>query len=90
MLRAVLYILLGIFVISVVRLLAGVVLKGAADLFQGAAGEKRASGGTPAGGELKKDPVCGTYVPAISAFKKTVAGHEHYFCSAGCRDKFQA
>lgn len=42
------------------------------------------------GGELKKDPVCGTYVSAGTAVTKTVAGKLVHFCSAECRDKFQA
>ena len=42
-------------------------------------------------GELKKDPVCGTYVSTASALKKTSAGGDVvYFCSAACRDRYQA
>ena len=42
------------------------------------------------GGELKKDPVCGTYVSADISPKKTVGGQTFYFCSAACRDKYRA
>ena len=42
------------------------------------------------GGELKQDPVCGTFVPTASSLKKTVNGELVYFCSAACRDKFRA
>jgi YHS domain-containing protein len=41
-----------------------------------------------AGGELKKDPVCGTYVSATLGLTRKVKGEVWYFCSAECRDKF--
>ena len=43
----------------------------------------------PGGGELKQDPVCGTFVPTSTSMKKTVNGELVYFCSAACRDKFK-
>jgi YHS domain-containing protein len=42
------------------------------------------------GGELKKDPVCGTYVSEGAAVTRAVKGNTLYFCSAACRDKYQA
>jgi YHS domain-containing protein len=39
-------------------------------------------------GELKKDPVCGTFISTATAFQKSVRGDTYYFCSAECRDKF--
>ncbi len=40
------------------------------------------------GGELKKDPVCGTYVsPAVSITRKD-KGETVYFCSPECRDRY--
>ncbi|HEY1242320.1 MAG TPA: hypothetical protein VGF16_17270 [Bryobacteraceae bacterium] len=44
----------------------------------------------PAGGELKKDPVCGTYVAANGSLTRTVRGELVYFCSPQCRDKYRA
>jgi YHS domain-containing protein len=41
-----------------------------------------------AGGELKKDPVCGTYVSAAAGITRTVKGETLYFCSRECRDKY--
>ncbi|HLM98954.1 MAG TPA: hypothetical protein VK335_06710 [Bryobacteraceae bacterium] len=41
------------------------------------------------GGELKQDPVCGTFVLATSSVKKTVNGELVHFCSVACRDKFR-
>ena len=42
------------------------------------------------GGELKKDPVCGTYVSTAVAVSKTVDGRLVHFCSKECRDKYLA
>jgi YHS domain-containing protein len=41
-----------------------------------------------AGGELKKDPVCGTYVSTSVAVTRNVNGETVYFCSNECRNKF--
>jgi YHS domain-containing protein len=42
----------------------------------------------PTATELKKDPVCGTYVSTPSAFTRTVNGELVCFCSKECRDRF--
>lgn len=42
-----------------------------------------------AGGELKQDPVCGTFVPTTTSVKKTINGELVHFCSVACRDKFK-
>jgi YHS domain-containing protein len=42
------------------------------------------------GGELKKDPVCGTYVSTAAAVTKTIDGQLVHFCSRECRDKYLA
>jgi YHS domain-containing protein len=42
------------------------------------------------GGELKKDPVCGTYVSADTSVTKQINGQTVHFCSPGCRDKYRA
>ena len=39
--------------------------------------------------ELKKDPVCGTYVAAETSLTRTVNGTVLHFCSAECRDKYR-
>ena len=42
------------------------------------------------GGELVRDPHCGTFVPKARAIAVS-AGHEtHYFCSVTCRDAYRA
>ena len=42
-----------------------------------------------AGGELKKDPVCGTFVAVASSIKRTVNGEVIHFCSTTCRDNYR-
>jgi YHS domain-containing protein len=42
------------------------------------------------GGELKKDPVCGTYVSAGASVTTRVDGQLVHFCSTACRDKYRA
>ena len=44
---------------------------------------------TEVGGELKQDPVCGTFIPTASSVKKTINGELVHFCSISCRDKFK-
>jgi YHS domain-containing protein len=58
-------------------------------LFAGArqAGERRPS--VPEAGELKKDPVCGTYVSASASITEKVNGHLVHFCSEECRKKYR-
>jgi YHS domain-containing protein len=43
-----------------------------------------------AGGELKKDPVCGTYISAALSVTRKVNGEMVHFCSKECRDKYRA
>jgi YHS domain-containing protein len=78
-------------VISVVRSIIGIVVKGFSDLFNSAPppqGGPRAPF-VPAGGELKKDPVCGTFISTATAIQKRSGGEVYYFCSNECRDKFK-
>jgi YHS domain-containing protein len=43
----------------------------------------------PMGGELRQDPVCGTFVPTATSVKQTINGELVHFCSVACRDKFK-
>jgi YHS domain-containing protein len=43
---------------------------------------------TQSGGELKKDPVCGTYVSAAASVTRSINGQVVYFCSEECRDRY--
>jgi len=38
--------------------------------------------------EMKKDPVCGTYIPEKQAIKHRVNGETYFFCSLECQKKF--
>ena len=62
-------------------------------IFSGSAVASRPSGSPSTvspGGELKKDPVCGTYVSVDTAVTKRINGQTVHFCSAACRDKYRA
>ena len=91
MLRAVAYLIASVLVISVVRSIIGIVMKGFSDLFNPApptqSGPRAPT--VPAGGELKKDPVCGTFISTATAIQKRSGGEVYYFCSNECRDKFK-
>ena len=91
MLRAVAYLIASVLVITVVRSIIGIVLKGFSDLFNPAPPEQQGprSPAVPAGGELKKDPVCGTFISTATSIQTRVAGELDYFCSTECRDKFR-
>lgn len=89
MIRAVFYILVAIFLISVLRLIIGTVMRGFNDMLK--ADNQARQTPKPQGtvsGHLKKDPVCGTFVPAEGSMTKKVGSEVFYFCSATCRDKY--
>jgi YHS domain-containing protein len=89
MFRLLFFIITAIFLISIIRMVAGVLMKGLGSLFEPAATPvQSARESVPIGGELKKDPVCGTFVSAAVSVKKNVGGSVMHFCSAECRDKF--
>ncbi len=46
------------------------------------------TGSTPRSGELKKDPVCGTFVAPELAITQTFKGQTLHFCSKKCRDEY--
>jgi YHS domain-containing protein len=49
------------------------------------------AGRTPvAGVQMERDPVCGTFVVRERAVTLGSGDRRLYFCSAGCRDKYQA
>ena len=91
MFRAILYLIGFMLVMSVIRSILGIITK----TFGGSNSSPQAgaSGSRPSsqssGGELKKDPVCGTFISTATAFQKSTAGQTYYFCSTECRDKFK-
>jgi YHS domain-containing protein len=93
MFRAIFYLLVTVVVITVVRSIVGIVLKGFAEAMKSGAAPgapPQPSNQIPLTGELKKDPVCGTYIATATSIKKTVAGQTIHFCSEDCRDKYVA
>jgi YHS domain-containing protein len=94
MFRVIFELLLTVVVITVLRSIIGIVLKGFGEAMRsgstppGAA--PRSSGQVPLTGELKKDPICGTYISAATAIKEKVGGQTFHFCSQECRDKYVA
>lgn len=82
MLALIRYLLITVILITVIKWIVQFV----SALFAAPAQSKRTSDPS-APQQLKKDPVCGTFV-APSALQKTKDGHIYYFCSAACRDKF--
>jgi YHS domain-containing protein len=85
MIRTVFYLLVAIFLLTVLRYVIGAITRGFSGLFQPEAPKRAAA----PGGELKKDPVCGTFVATATSVKKTVRGEVVHFCSADCRDKYR-
>ena len=78
----------------IIFLVARSVITGIAGLFRTSNGAAthpvpRAPGELPSAGELRKDPVCETYISIPSPWAKLVKGETVYFCSKECRDKFR-
>ncbi|MEO8127445.1 MAG: hypothetical protein ABJF23_01265 [Bryobacteraceae bacterium] len=88
MFRFLFYLIVTVIMISVVRMIAGVLMKGIGAWFSPDQPQGRPT--VPEGGELKKDPVCGTFVSTATSVKKSVSGSVVHFCSTECRDKFPA
>jgi uncharacterized protein len=89
MFRLLIYMLVAVFLITIVRSMVGIVLRGFSDMLRSQTATKPRPS-VPLSGELKKDPVCGTYTSAATSIQQTVHGQTFYFCSAQCRDKYLA
>jgi YHS domain-containing protein len=90
MFRLIFYLLCTVFLITFVRGVIGVVMKGLSALLNPAQAPPRRPAGAsvPLTGELKRDPVCGTYIATSTSLKHGDGPETVYFCSAACRDKF--
>lgn len=86
MIKAILYLIATVLIVSVLRSVIGVILKGFSAQFKPA----KPASTVPVGGELKKDPVCGTFISTATSIQKKVGEKMYYFCSVECRDKFRA
>jgi YHS domain-containing protein len=93
MFRVILYMILFALLLSVVRGVLSIVAKafaGLSDTSSVRAGNSNPRPHGPSVGELKKDPVCGTFISTETAFQKSSGGQTYYFCSTQCRDRFKA
>lgn len=93
MFRFLTYLLVMLFVITMLRSVVNMILRGFSELMQShIAPQSRPTPdqSVPLTGELKKDPVCGTYTAAASSIQQTIRGQTFYFCSPQCRDKYVA
>lgn len=86
MIRIFIYLLLSIFVITLVRMFIGIVMKGlGAYLNPGEArtarGPRPQAGPSRKGGVLRKDSYSGVYIAEDSAVAKVINGETHYFSS---------
>ncbi len=93
MFRAFLYLIVFVLALSVLRSVLGIISKALSGLSSSSSPQAGAPGSrpssAPSGGELKKDPVCGTFISTATAFQKSLRGQTYYFCSAQCRDQYQ-
>jgi YHS domain-containing protein len=88
MFRTILYLLAAIVLITVLRLVIGMIMRGASQVLSGNP-SSRPRAATP-GGELKRDPVCGPYIAAATSFKQSVRGEIYHFCSRECSERFRS
>ncbi len=87
----ILRIVVPLIVVLVVRSAIVAILKVFADVFKPAQPPQPAKReAAESGGELKKDPVCGTYVSPAASVTKRVNGEIIHFCSVKCRDQYSA
>lgn len=89
MMRAIFELIVTVLVITLLRSVIGIFAKSMAHPSAPPAANTGHRPTVPAGGELKKDPVCGTFISAATAIQKKSGGQIYYFCSTDCRDKFK-
>ena len=88
MIRGLIFLLISIIAITFLRSVIGLIMRSMGDALQPQQPtETRAAA---SGGELKRDPVCGTYVATAVSVKKTVGKEVLHFCSAACSDRYRA
>lgn len=90
MIRAIIYLLLSIFLITIVRLMIGVVMKALNVYLNPASAGSSSTRSQTAGaqatgarksGVLRKDSFSGIYIAEDSAIVKVINGKTHYFAS---------
>ena len=92
MFRLIVYLLFAVILISLLRGVIGTIARAFHIFVQASRGESpgpRQVPRVPLTGELKRDPVCGTYIAAASSLKVGEGASTVYFCSGECRDKYR-
>ena len=88
--KALLYLVITVLAITFIRSVIGLIMKTMGELMNPSSQSSAQPGPPPSqGGELKKDPVCGTYVSTTASIARTVNGEVLYFCSKECSDKYR-
>jgi YHS domain-containing protein len=97
MFRAIVYAILGLLAISFFRGVLNIFTRSLSDAMNSGsnAGNAQPNQPQPAdranfGGDLVKDPVCGTFVSSKSSLSLTTGATAHCFCSQACLDQFRA
>jgi YHS domain-containing protein len=91
--RIILYMLLAVILITVLRTVIGVLLKGLGSVLGGEdnPGSPRSAAERPPspqlGGELHRDPVCGTFVAETTGHQRRLGNQTVYYCSEACKEK---
>ena len=91
MFRFLLLALLFVILISVLRTIIGAVMKGMGD-FMGSAqsppsAAPKGKASPQIGGDLHRDPICGTFGAESTPFQRRTASKVFYYCSDVCREK---
>jgi YHS domain-containing protein len=91
MFRLILYMLLAVVLISILRMVIGVVMKGLAALLNSGHGAASSSerGSSRLGGILHRDPMCGTYVAESTTHQRRIGSETFYYCSETCKEKHE-
>ncbi len=91
MFRAVIELIITILVVIVARAILTSFLKAGANALRTSAtphaSQPPADQNSSAGGDLHKDPVCGTYVAESTPFRQNISGQTFFYCSKACREK---
>lgn len=90
MFRIVLYVLLAVVLISLLRSVIGVITKIMASFLDSGGGPTQTPRGADAqqlGGDLHRDPVCGTYVAESTPHQQRISGQVFYYCSESCKER---
>lgn len=91
MFRAIIELLLIVAVVLVARSVLTSMLRGlsraASQSFQTRGSQEPAAERPQSGGDLHKDPVCGTYVSENTSLRRQSGGQTFYYCSQSCYEK---